>query len=1786
MERDTVRVLAVEDNPADFRLLKEYLRDYPNFEIVHTGTLQGAMKLLAADRFAVVLLDLNLPDSSCFEGLEKILETTPAPPVIVLTEIADEETGLLALSKNAQDYLVKGKIDSNTIVRSIRYAIARDKAEEAIRQLNAQLEQRVAEQTSEIRAANEMLEQRVAMRTAELHVANENLNASRIAALNLMEDALELRRHAELVSAELRSSEERLKRAQEIARLGSWELDLTTNSLSWSDEAYRIFGLQPQEFAATYEAFLDMVHPDDRAAVDAAYSRSVHEGQNAYEIEHRVVRKSDGGIRTVHEKCEHVRDASGQIIRSVGMVHDITERKEAEKRLRLLSTALESAANSIVITNQRGQIQWANPAFTKLTGYSTEEILGRNPRLLSSGRHTREFYRGMWEKILGGEPWAGEVVNRHKDGTLYTDEMTITPVRTGGKEITHFVAIKENVTERKQKEEELHRLNRTLKALSNSSQAMMRAVDETQYLQEVCKIVVEDCGHAMVWIGFAEEDEGKSVRPVASAGFEEGYLETLQITWADTERGRGPTGTAIRTGRPSACPNMLTDPKFEPWRQEALKRGYASSLVIPLMAGEKAFGALSIYSRELSSFTDDEVQLLVELADDLAYSIKAIRLRVAHELSEENLRQSETRLLLAQRAGHVGVFDLDLTTGKGVWSDELKNIYGVPPESEGSVEAWKNLLHPVDLPKVQDQIKRATRAHLSEIELEYRIIRPDKEIRWLEDRGIISYNEADHRKQMIGTTIDITTRKRAEETFRQDERRFRKSAVQVLGSVAISLVAAETIVMILLSHLHPLPVGLDIVLDGISMLLLVSPVLYFRLFRPMLLFIREHDQAEAALRHAYDDLELRVKERTTSLAVANERLEREIVERTRAQAETIHTMKNLEFISESATTLLREQSKEDVFRYIAGKISHALGGELVVINEYDPLNTCTIVQAVEGNPDDIRMLSGILGRDLVGWNVQFDPAARSGMKGGSLTRVKGGLYDLTSGKLPQPLCHDMEKALGLGDIFAMPFTLEEDLLGTVVLLTRAQGFPANELVVETIVNQAAVVLKRMRVLEERKRLLIEAQRERERAESLARELKAEKNIIDAIMENTKTQLAYLDPDFNFVLVNSACAHGSGYPKDKLIGKNYFALFPDEANLSTFEKVRDTERPIEFFARPLEFAEQPWRGVTYWDWNLVPVKGVDGLVQGLAFSLVDVTEHKRTEAALRTALEQLNAEQSKLKAIFENAPEGIVVTDEAGRIVMANLVAEELYMQPVSHADEEQPTRLLNLRYPGTIESEPPDLPMTRSAVRGETLREVEMQLALPGGELRDLLVNSAPIANETGSIAGAVGIFHDITLRKQAEETLRKSAEEYELLMEEAGSGMLLVDGRGTIIAANKRFAEIVGMEKAECLSRGLDEILFADDVKRFFHVIESVNRGEKVAIEHALKRKDNTLVYVETDAKLLPNGPIRVIVHDLTEQKAKEERFKHMIREEVFEKLFLKLRAFRHGQSGAMNLNRLALYAENLQVPEGGSLGVGEEKVRNFMERFASVMDEFRTIVAPELTHIASLVMLVETGGSPSAMEEYKHSAEELLTLVEHMTEKLNVLGVLSEEFASPILETMLPVLQEVISTVTRMQMTIRNVSNAVDTNFVSDIIPVMRSAISKFESQQSEITIDIDPSTVNCRTIISPSELGEVLVVLVQNALEACDSVRKEEGERTRVDISATDVGETVRITVQDNGPGVSEGIRNRLFQTGVTQKGAGRGFGLSYAAKCVGKYSGKLSLDTSCKAGARFVVELLKR
>src|SRR5262245_54090727 len=171
--------------------------------------------------------------------------------------------------------------------------------------------------------------------------------------------------------------------------------------------------------------------------------------------------------------------------------------------------------------------------------------------------------------------------------------------------------------ERKRAEEKLARLNRTLKTLYECNQALVRATEEFELLRSVCRILVEVGGLRMAWVGYKVFDGEKTVQPVAQAGYEDGYLERINITWANSERGRGPTGTAVRTGAVSSNKDILTDPQMAPWRTEALRRGYASSIALPLMSGGESFGALTLYAEERDVFNESTVKQYADLANNL-----------------------------------------------------------------------------------------------------------------------------------------------------------------------------------------------------------------------------------------------------------------------------------------------------------------------------------------------------------------------------------------------------------------------------------------------------------------------------------------------------------------------------------------------------------------------------------------------------------------------------------------------------------------------------------------------------------------------------------------------------------------------------------------------------------------------------------------------------------------------------------------------------------------------------------------------------------------------------------------------------------------------------------------------------------------------------------------------------------------------------------------------------------------------------------------------------------------
>jgi PAS domain S-box-containing protein/putative nucleotidyltransferase with HDIG domain len=314
----------------------------------------------------------------------------------------------------------------------------------------------------------------------------------------------------------------RLKEAQMVAHLGSWELDLVKNDLWWSDENYCIFGVEPGG-GNTYETFLETVHPDDRDFVNKTYQDSV-KNKTAYSIDHRLLLK-DGTVKWVNERCK----------------------------------------------------------------------------------------------------------------TYYADDGT--PLRSAGTTL--------DITQQHNTQEDLNRSNRALRAISSCNSVLVHATHEDELFHNMCRVIIDDGGYRFAWIGVVEEDDSKRVRPVAHAGFEDGYLEQVNFTYDDSEHGRGPAGCAVRHGEPQVVNDIHTDANFTPWRQAADERGFHSVLALPLKHNNnQVFAILSIYAEESDAFDTEALGLLQELASDLAFGILALRTRderdhylQEHQKSDERYQQ-------------------------------------------------------------------------------------------------------------------------------------------------------------------------------------------------------------------------------------------------------------------------------------------------------------------------------------------------------------------------------------------------------------------------------------------------------------------------------------------------------------------------------------------------------------------------------------------------------------------------------------------------------------------------------------------------------------------------------------------------------------------------------------------------------------------------------------------------------------------------------------------------------------------------------------------------------------------------------------------------------------------------------------------------------------------------------------------------------------------------------------------------------------------------------------------
>ncbi|MBN1796358.1 MAG: PAS domain S-box protein [Sedimentisphaerales bacterium] len=336
-------------------------------------------------------------------------------------------------------------------------------------------------------------------------------------------------------------------------------------------------------------------------------------------------------------------------------------------------------------------------------------------------------------------------------------------------EVIGVIELIHDITENKRTEKKLARLNKVLKTIANVNEDIFLIRDRQKLLKSVCQRIVE-YAYRLVWIGFCDE-KTKQVVPEAQAGFEEGYLDSIKITYNGTKYSKGPTGTALRTGKPCVMRFIATDPAYKPWRQEALKRGYHSSAAIPIFGEKQVIGALNVYADKEDAFDDEEIKLLEELAHDISTGLRAIDEEIKCKIAEQALRDNEMTLQTIIKVSPLPIIMLD-TEGKvdSIWNPAAESVLGwkrkevlgkqYPAIPEGKEKEFT------------ENLKRSSRSENIKGAEVRRIKKDGTPI----DYHIFTAPVHDRNgnvKNIMAILLDITEKKQAEQILKQSEARYR-----------------------------------------------------------------------------------------------------------------------------------------------------------------------------------------------------------------------------------------------------------------------------------------------------------------------------------------------------------------------------------------------------------------------------------------------------------------------------------------------------------------------------------------------------------------------------------------------------------------------------------------------------------------------------------------------------------------------------------------------------------------------------------------------------------------------------------------------------------------------------------------------------------------------------------------------------------------------------------------------------------------------------------------------------
>lgn len=420
----------------------------------------------------------------------------------------------------------------------------------------------------------------------------------------------------------LRESEDKFKYFFDYSIIGN-AIIWPSGEFQANNELCKMLVYSPEELQ--HKMWQDISYPEDKELSQREINTLLSGEKEVAHYSKRFIKK-DGSVIWVDIGSALRRDQVGNPLYFITALVDTTERRRAEAQIKLQAAALTSAANAIVITDRNGSIEWANPAFTFLTGYSAEEAVGQNPRILKSGVQNQAFYWKMWDTIQKGQVWHSELVNKRKDGSLYYEEETITPLHNLQGEISQFISIKQNVTQRKQDEEILK------KNLQREEQiaALGRVLAKSRNLAEICReshhALMNLTGCAYFAIAMLESKED-AIKMIYSASENTEYdaalypLLDLRDPYSVSVYAR-----PIQTHMPFIISGPIELPSWLVGSPNFSAIDMHSTCCLPMMAEDRVIGVIQLQSPRENDFARDDLEWLSVAANQVALSIQNARL--------------------------------------------------------------------------------------------------------------------------------------------------------------------------------------------------------------------------------------------------------------------------------------------------------------------------------------------------------------------------------------------------------------------------------------------------------------------------------------------------------------------------------------------------------------------------------------------------------------------------------------------------------------------------------------------------------------------------------------------------------------------------------------------------------------------------------------------------------------------------------------------------------------------------------------------------------------------------------------------------------------------------------------------------------------------------------------------------------------------------------------------------------------------------------------------------------